>query len=88
MGVGPRESNARGDALIEMETLVVIRENNYWGAGKDEAEAKSNYLKACGRKATGSSVIRSFTGTPEDIERITIDDVDGTISYPKTVTKK
>lgn len=71
-----------------METLVIIREDNYWGAGKDEAEAKSNYLKACGRKATGGSVVSTFTGTPEDIDRITIDDVDGTIKYPKTVVKE
>lgn len=71
-----------------METLVVIRENNYWGAGKDEQEAKANYRKACGRESTSAAVVSEFEGTSEDIDRITIDDMDGTITYPKTVVKR
>lgn len=71
-----------------METLVIVRQNNYWGAGSDLSEAQQNYRKSSGRAATNLAAVSSFEGTPEDLERITIDDVDGTISYPKTVQKK
>ena len=71
-----------------METLVIVRESNYWGAGKDLPEAKANYKKAKGRSASDAAVISTFEGTAVDLERITIDDWDGTIKYPKTVTKK
>lgn len=71
-----------------METLVIVRESNYWGAGKDIAEAKANYKKTKGHPASSAAVITEYEGTPEEIDRITIDDFDGTISYPKTVTKK
>lgn len=66
-----------------METLTIVRQNNYWGAGKDLSEAKENYQKSSGRAATSAAVITSFEGKDADLERITIDDVDGTIKYPK-----
>jgi hypothetical protein len=71
-----------------METLVIVRQNNYWGAGKDVSEAKANYRKASGRAATSAAVISEMVGTPEDLERVTIDDFDGTIRGPSTVQKK
>jgi hypothetical protein len=71
-----------------METLIIVRQNNYWGAGKDLPEAKSNFEKASGRVATSAAAISEFEGSSEDLERISIDDFDGTISYPKTVQKK
>lgn len=71
-----------------MESLVIVRQNNYWGAGKALPEALWNYYKASGRQATSAKVISEFEGTPEDLERIEIDDIDGTIRYPKTVQKK
>lgn len=76
-----------------MKTLVIIRENNYWGAGThakaDQAflEARTNYKKACGRPSTGGAVVTTFEGTAAELERVTVDDIDGTIKYPKTVTK-
>ncbi len=77
-----------GTRSLKMESLVIVRQNNYWGAGKELSEAQENYRKASGRKATSAAVISSFEGTAADLDRITIDDFDGTISYPKTVQKK
>ncbi len=71
-----------------MNTLVIVRQNNYWGSGKDLSEAKTNYRKASGHVATNLAIISTFGGSEKDLERITIDDIDGTIKYPKTVTKK
>ena len=71
-----------------METLVVVRQNNYWGAGKTHKEAFYNFRVASGKNPTNTAVYSEFEGSPEDLEKITIDDVDGTISYPKTVIKK
>lgn len=88
MNTGAREINARAGMYLEMETLVIVRESNYWGGGKTVEEAKANYRKAGKHPASAAAVISTFVGKPEEIERITIDDFDGTISYPKTVIKQ
>ena len=72
---------------MKKEWLYVVRQNNYWGAGKDLPEALNNFKKASGKAATNTADVSGFKGTPEDLERIEIDDVDGTIRYPRTVSK-
>lgn len=69
-------------------TLFIVRQNNYWGAGESLSEAKANYKKSSGRAATNLADISCFEGNDEELERVTIDDIDGTIKYPKTVIKK
>lgn len=69
------------------ETLVIVRQNNYWGSGKDLAEARKNYKKSSGRFPTSAASILAFTGDGKEIEKIEIDDVDGGIHYPKSLTK-
>lgn len=72
-----------------METLVIVRESNYWGSGKDEAEAKANYRKACSSRhpASTAAVVTEYRGTEKALREILIDDFDGTITYPKSVKK-
>lgn len=94
MDTGAREINARAEVYLEMETLVIVRESNYWGAGKAQQvhdaflAAGRNYKKSCGKFPSGAAVVSTFEGKPSDLDRITVDDIDGTISYPKTVIKQ
>lgn len=69
------------------ETLVIVRQNNYWGSGKDLAEARNNYKRASGKYPTSNASIIAYTGTPEETDKITVDDFDGTINYPKTISR-
>lgn len=70
-----------------MEILVIVRQRNYWGSGKTLAEAKTNYRKASGRPSTNTASVVSYQGAPKEIEKITINDIDGGIMYPKTLTQ-
>ncbi len=71
-----------------METLVIVRQNNYWGAGKNLAEAKANYRRASGRNATSAADISEMEGDAEDLAKVTVDDVDGTIRGPRSIKAK
>lgn len=70
-----------------MENLTIVRESNYWGAGATLDEAKANFKKSSRKEASAAAVVTEYQGSKKDIERIIIDDWDGTITYPKTVIK-
>ena len=64
-----------------MKTKVIIRQNNYWGSGKDLREARANYKKASSRQATPQASVVAFKGSKEHVDNITVDDVDGNIGF-------
>lgn len=69
-----------------MNTAILIRQRNYYGWGKNLAEARKNYKKVSGRVPTNTASILSFSGLEKDLDTIEIDDVLGSVRYPKTVT--
>lgn len=71
---------------MKNETRIVIRQNNYWSIGKDLKDARKQYWKAAHRQPTSAASILSFSGTLEDLKSITIDCVDGSVQYSKTLT--
>lgn len=48
-------------------------------------EAGKNYRKASGRNHTSNATIVVFTGDLQELKKIEISDIDGSMSYPKNV---
>lgn len=73
-----------------MQTLIIVRDVNasvpYWAGDETLAKARARYKRLTGKFPSAKASICAFTGTPEDINKIEIDDM-GTINYPKSVNK-
>ncbi len=64
------------------QTQIVVRDNRYWVCDEDLPSAKKRFKRLSGKFPSKHASIIAFSGSPEDLEKITIDDM-GTINYPK-----
>lgn len=64
----------------------IINSTPYWAADDTLPKVKARFKRLTGKFPSKNAVITAFTGTFEDIDKITIDDI-GTLQYPKTVIK-
>jgi hypothetical protein len=69
----------------QLGTLVVVREllgaTPYWVMDESLPQARARFKRLTGKFPSKKSIINVFTGTPEDLEKIVMNDDMCTISY-------
>lgn len=73
-----------------METYIVVRDVvppvPYYVVEESLPKARARFKRLTGRFPSKKASIIALTGTFEDLQQISVDDM-GSVSYPKTLTK-
>lgn len=66
---------------------IVIRESNYWVFEEGIMQAVRRFKRLTGKFPTEQADITVFSGESDEVDKIEISEIDGTVSYPKTLQK-
>ena len=73
-----------------MYTSIIVRDAvgyvPYWACDETLPKVKARFKRLSGKFPSKHAKIVVFTGSLEDLNKITVDDM-GTINYPKTVVR-